>query len=106
MFVVCAVGRDGVEEWGFDSKRLRLLSRIGRYEHALRSIRAYVTVDMSISVGLCETMCSALLQSLKAEWGCRVDGCGKARLRPSGGAGDMIVVGRHRGGAVKISERL
>ena len=80
--------------------------RYGRYEHALRSIRACVTVDMSISVGLYETICSALLQSLKAELGCRVDGCGKARLRPSGGAGDMIVVGRHRGGAVKISERL
>ena len=80
--------------------------RIGRYEHALRSIRACVTVDMSISVGLYETICSALLQSLKAEWGCRVDGCGKARLRPSGGVGDMLVAGRHRGGAVKISERL
>ena len=80
--------------------------RYGRYEHALRSIRACVTVDMSISVGLYETICSALLQSLKAEWGCRVDGCDKARLRPLGGVGDMIVVGRHRGGAVKISERL
>lgn len=61
---------------------------------------------MSISVGLYETICRALLQSLKAERGCRVDGCDKARLRPSGGVGDMIVVGRHRGGAVKISERL
>ena len=51
MFVVCAVGRDGVEEWGFGSKRLRLLSRIGRYEHALRSIRACVTVDTSMCYG-------------------------------------------------------
>ena len=80
--------------------------RYGRYEHAYRSVRACVTVDTSISVGLYETICSALLQSLKAEWGCRVDGCDKARLRPSGGVGDMIVVGRHRGDAVKISERL
>ena len=38
MFVVCAVGRDVVEEWESGSKRSRLLSRIGRYEHALRSI--------------------------------------------------------------------
>ena len=42
--------------------------RYGRYEHVLRSIRACVTVDTSISVGLYKTICSALLQSLKAEW--------------------------------------